>query len=127
MKKTKKPPSRLVELLAERRPLVMSLALALRDLVSRAAPEAEELIYSNYAVVDVFTFTGRQSDAFCHIVAYESHVNLGFNNGATLADPKKLLEGTGKKIRHIRIESKQDLKRPLQTYIRAAAKQAGGQ
>ena len=125
MKKTiKPPPSRLSELLAARRPLVMPLVLALREIVVRIAPDAHELIYSNYAVVDVFTFTGRQSDAFCHIVAYENHVNLGFNRGATLPDPRKLLVGTGKMIRHIHIGSKQDLKLPLRSYLRAAVRQA---
>jgi hypothetical protein len=118
------PPPQLIELLAARRPLVMPLALELREMVMGAAPDALELVYSNYAVVDVFTFTGRQSDAFCHIVAYANHVNLGFNQGATLPDPRKLLVGTGKKIRHIHIESEQDLKLPLRSYIRAAAKQA---
>lgn len=118
------PPPRLLELLAARRPLVTPLVLALREMVVRVAPEAQELVYSGYAVVDVFTFSGRQKDTFCHIVAYENHVNLGFNQGATLADPRKLLVGTGKKIRHIRIESKQDLKLPLRSYIRAAVRQA---
>jgi hypothetical protein len=123
-KKIAPPPTQLCDLLAARRPLVMPLVLALREMIIRIAPEAHELVYSNYAVVDVFTFTGRQSDAFCHIVAYEDHVNLGFNHGVTLSDPKKLLIGTGKKIRHIHIESRQDLKLPLRSYIRAAVKQA---
>jgi len=52
--------------------------------------------------------------------AYENHVNLGFNRGASLPDAKRLLEGTGKNIRHVRIASPQDLKLPLSTYIRAA-------
>jgi hypothetical protein len=124
MKKTiPPPPSRLLELLAERRPVVAPLVLALRELVVREAPRAVELVYSSYAVVDVFTFT-RPSDAFCHIVAYENHVNFGFNRGAMLADRHNLLVGTGKRIRHIRIESKQDLKRALRSYVRAAIKQA---
>jgi hypothetical protein len=81
------------------------------------------MVYSVYAVVDLFTF-GRPSDAFIHIVAYEKHVNLGFNQGSTLPDPHRLIAGTGKKIRHIRIASNEDLKRPLRAYIRAAVRQA---
>jgi hypothetical protein len=122
--KSNPPPTQLLDLLAARRPLVMPLALALREMVAGIAPEAHESIYSNYAVVAVFSYTGRISDAFCHIVAYENHVNLGFNQGATLPDTKKLLVGTGKKIRHIHIASKQDLKLPLRSYIRAAANKA---
>jgi hypothetical protein len=33
------------------------------------------------------------------------HVNLGFNYGAELPDPSKLLEGTGKLYRHVKIKS----------------------
>lgn len=38
------------------------------------------------------------------------HVNLGFNYGAELPDPKKLLGGTGKLFRHIKIKSVEQLK-----------------
>ena len=116
-------PEQLLELLAARRPEVAPLVLALRDLVARAAPDAKESVYSLYAVVDLFTFA-RPSDAFIHIVAYEKHVNLGFNQGSTLPDPHGLIRGTGKKIRHIRITTTDDLKKPLMGYIRAAIKQA---
>src|SRR5262245_56806948 len=123
-KKTASPVhEQLLELLAARRPDVAPLVLALRDLVARAAPDAKESVYSLYAVVDLFTFA-RASDAFIHIVAYEKPVNLGFNQGSTLPDPHGLIRGTGKNIRHIRIATKDDLKKPLMGYIRAAAKQA---
>jgi hypothetical protein len=123
-KKTAAPaPEELLELLAARRPLVAPIVLALREMVVREAPDATESVYSVYAVVDLFTFA-RPSDAFIHIVAYEKHVNLGFNQGALLPDPHKLIRGTGKKIRHIRIITAEDLKRPLRGYIQAAVKQA---
>jgi hypothetical protein len=38
------------------------------------------------------------------------HVNLGFNYGAELPDPHKLLEGTGKMFRHVKIKSLAQLK-----------------
>src|SRR5262245_59500815 len=118
-KKVAPPPPRLLELLAARRPEVAPLVLELRDLVLKEAPDAVEFIYSGYVVGDVFTFT-RPGKAFCHIAAYEKHVNLGFNSGALLDDPHGLLAGTGARIRHIRVASKQDLKLPLRAYIRAA-------
>lgn len=99
------------------------IVLALREMVVREAPHATESVYSLYAVVDLFTFA-RPSDAFIHIVAYEKHVNLGFNQGALLPDPHGLIAGTGKKIRHIRIKTNEDLKRPLRPYIRAAIERA---
>ena len=117
------PPPRLIELLDSRRPLVSPLVLALRELVLREAPDAIEFVYSTYVVGVVFTFS-RPGKGFCHIAAYEEHVNLGFDQGALLDNSRGLLVGTGKKIRHIRIASKQDLKLPLRSYIRAAIERA---
>ena len=91
-------------------------------------PEAPEMIYDAYnAVAFGFSFTGRLKEAFIHIAVYAKHVNLGFNYGATLADPYRALVGSGKQVRHIRIASQADLERPfLKDYIRAAIEQAGG-
>ena len=44
------------------------------------------------------------------IPIYKSHLNLGFNKGTFLNDPHKLLKGTGKLIRHVPINSLEDLK-----------------
>lgn len=79
--------------------------------VRNAAPEACELIFETYVVGSVFTFTGKMGGAFCHPVAYENHVNLGFNHGTELIDPEGLLAGTGKLIRHIRINDARTLKK----------------
>ncbi|WP_455392192.1 DUF1801 domain-containing protein [[Eubacterium] cellulosolvens] len=46
---------------------------------------------------------------FCFIRAHKNHVNIGFWRGAQLKDPKGLLEGSGEKMRHIKITSKQDI------------------
>ena len=34
---------------------------------------------------------------------HRDHVNLGFYYGAALEDPEGLLEGTGKKLRHVKV------------------------
>ena len=73
--------------------------------VRKAAPEACEHFFESYVIGALFTFTGKPGGAFCHPVAYENHVNLGFNLGAELHDPEGLLQGTGKLIRHVRIDS----------------------
>ena len=41
--------------------------------------------------------------AFAYVNAFKAHVNVGFFRGATLADPKGLLEGTGKFMRHVKL------------------------
>lgn len=35
--------------------------------------------------------------------AFKAHVNVGFFLGAHLADPAGLLEGTGKRMRHVKV------------------------
>jgi hypothetical protein len=41
--------------------------------------------------------------AFGYVDAFTAHVNVGFFRGAELADPKRLLEGTGKRMRHVKL------------------------
>ena len=41
--------------------------------------------------------------AFAYVDAFNAHVNVGFFCGAELADPRRLLEGTGKFMRHVKL------------------------
>ena len=41
--------------------------------------------------------------AFGYVNAFTAHVNVGFFRGAELSDPKGLLEGTGKFMRHVKL------------------------
>jgi hypothetical protein len=42
--------------------------------------------------------------AFGYVNTFRSHVNVGFFNGMALRDPMRLLEGTGKRMRHVKIK-----------------------
>ena len=124
---TTKPTRQLLDYLAAYDPHVASLFLALREIVLEEAPAAIESIAKGYALAVGFSFTGKpMKDGFCHIVAYSSYVNLGFNRGALLPDPAKILLGTGKLIRHVAIHNHDDLDRPLvRRFLRAAIEQVG--
>ena len=124
-----RPPDRqLLSYLASYDPHISNLTLAVREVVLEEAPEAIESISKGYAVAIGFSFTGKPlKDGFCHIVTYSSYVNLGFNRGALLSDPNRVLAGTGKSIRHITIRNQSELGRPLiRRYIQAAIEQIGG-
>jgi len=41
--------------------------------------------------------------AFGYVDAFSAHVNVGFFHGATLDDPDRLLEGAGKRMRHVKL------------------------
>ena len=41
--------------------------------------------------------------AFGYVDAFSAHVNVGFYFGAALDDPARLLEGAGKRMRHVKV------------------------
>ncbi|RDW17358.1 hypothetical protein CWR48_14265 [Oceanobacillus arenosus] len=45
----------------------------------------------------------------CYLQPSKKHVNLGFYLGTNLKDEESLLEGTGKKMRHIRITKLEEI------------------
>jgi len=119
------PDRRLLNCLAAYDPQVSDLTLALRELVLEEAPAAIESVVKSYAVAIGFSFTGKPlKDGFCHIVTYASHVNLGFNRGAILPDPNRILVGKGKSIRHMTIRNYGELENPVvRRYLQAAIEQ----
>jgi hypothetical protein len=40
--------------------------------------------------------------AFGYVNVFTSHVNIGFFQGASLKDPSRLLQGTGRFMRHVK-------------------------
>lgn len=47
--------------------------------------------------------------AFAYVNAFTAHVNVGFFRGAEIADPERLLEGTGKFMRHVKLRPESDV------------------
>src|SRR5580692_10278131 len=41
--------------------------------------------------------------AFGYVNVFTSHVNVGFFRGAELPDPARLLQGSGKRMRHVKL------------------------
>lgn len=113
------PPAALEKFLKPYPADVRDLALALRALLLDEIGPCYENIYDAYSAVAI------GYDSTFHIAVYSRHVNLGFNEGATLADPKGILQGDGKRIRHITIKTVEDLQQPeIRSYIRRARKKS---
>lgn len=87
---------------------LIDLYTGLRAFVLNLYPEAFELLYHTHALTSLYTVSEKMGDGFCMIPIYTNHLNLGFNKGVLLNDQKKLLQGTGKLIRHIPIKSEED-------------------
>ncbi|HWQ87731.1 DUF1801 domain-containing protein [Brevundimonas sp.] len=59
--------------------------------------------------------------AFGYVGAFSAHANVGFFHGASLDDPAGLLEGSGKRMRHVKLRWGHPVDTPaLETLIAAA-------
>jgi hypothetical protein len=121
-----RPPPALIKFLKPYDREIRDLALKLRALVLEEMAPCYENIYDAYSAVAIgYGTSDRLKDGIFHIAVYSKHVNLGFNDGATLDDPKGILKGTGAQIRHITIKTPDDIRRPeIRAYVRRARKSA---
>lgn len=71
-------------------------------LVRKAAPKATGTIKWAQPVYE-------QNGPFAYVKAFSSAVNFGFWRGADLSDPDGALEGTGDRMRHVKIRSAEDV------------------
>ena len=92
--------------LARFSPEIVTLVKASVARMRKRLPGATELVYDNYnALVIGFGATERASDAIFSLAIYPRWVNLFFLQGARLDDPKKLLQGSGNVVRHLRLSN----------------------
>ena len=82
-----------------------ALTLYLRDIITEIHPKIVERIKW-----DNLTFVNNGNN-IASVYSFEtvSYINLAFFKATSLADPKRLLEGTAKGMRHVKIRSKKDI------------------
>jgi hypothetical protein len=109
-------------LLAAYSPDVQSLALTTRVLILSLLPDTIEQVDAPARLI-AYGYDRTYTGLICGIALQKSYVNLMFARGVELPDPDGLLEGTGKKARHVKIRSAQDVDRPaVRTLIEASAR-----
>lgn len=59
--------------------------------------------------------------AFAYVDAFSAHANIGFFQGASLEDPAGLLEGAGKRMRHVKLRWGQPIDEAALSALIAAA------
>src|SRR4051812_42116708 len=94
-------------------PKHQTLIRAVRNALRKKFPAANEFVYDNYNFFVIgYGPTERPSDAFLSIVAAANGVGLCFIRGTTLPDPSKILSGSGKQTRFLRLPSVALLEEP---------------
>jgi hypothetical protein len=93
-------------------PAIQSLARETRGLIYAVLPQVVEIVWTTQKIAGYGTGPKKMSEHFSWIAPAKKHITFGFYYGAELPDPEKLLEGTGKLLRHVKIKSSDDLKKP---------------
>ncbi len=88
------------------------IARSTRQLILSTFLKVVEVVWVKQKNIGYGIGPKKKTEHFCYIMPASKHVNLGFNYGAELDDPKSLLEGTGKLFRHIKIRKLSDLENP---------------
>ncbi|MBF6330944.1 DUF1801 domain-containing protein [Nocardia transvalensis] len=93
-------------------PDIRRLALACRSLIYDVLPVTVEVVWPQQRTAGYGTGPKKMTEHFCWIAPHTKHVVLGFYYGAELPDPEKILEGTGKSMRHAKIRTPEDVQSP---------------
>ena len=97
-------------------PVVADAARALRLVVLEAFPDAVETFDRSDGLLAIGTGRSMRDFSFA-IIPHKAHVNLQLADGADLPNPNGRIEGTGKRVRHIKVRSVEDARSPC---VRAA-------
>ena len=89
---------RIMEWIADHQNELGRIAAHWFKLVRLSGKDVTELLHDGYPTACIGEFP------FAYVGAFKSHVNVGFFYGAELSDPASLLEGTGKRMRHVKIK-----------------------
>jgi hypothetical protein len=93
----------------------------LRATILELHPHCIEVVWPRQRIASFGTGPKKMTEHYCYLQVYASHINLGFYRGAALPDPQRLLEGTGKALRHVKLPDLATAKAsPVLALLRAA-------
>ena len=88
------------------------IVTALREVILEVDPDSYEVVRLGDRAATYGVGPRKMIDGYAYILPHKRWVNLGFYQGAELADPESLLEGTGAKMRHVKVRSVDEARRP---------------
>jgi hypothetical protein len=118
--------TQLASFFAKYEPAVARLGKALRAKLRARLPGLFEIVYvyeNQNALVIAYSPTENGFEGLCAIALYPREVKLSFGQGAQLSksDPNQLLQGRGKTVRHVVLNTVADFDRAEIEVLMAAA------
>ena len=94
----------IARLTAEHTPEIKAIEEALRGAIKSEFPDVLERVdFGNKLIA--YGRSMKMRDLAFAIIAHHEHVNLQLADGVDLPDPTGIVEGTGKRIRHVKVRS----------------------
>ena len=113
------------DLLSSYHPDVQAIARRVRALIFDVVPDVSEHVYPVLKVIRYGLEGNKMAGLVFFLMPHKERVNLGFNHGTSLPDPKGLLEGTGKNLRHVKLGDEEAVSKPaLRTLLKAELAEA---
>jgi hypothetical protein len=112
------------DFLKELDPQLQSICDQLRNIIKTLDPNYVEIIWKKQSIASYGVGPKKMSEHYVYIAPQKKHVNLGFYHGTSLSNQSGLLEGTGKRLRHIKISQEIEAKdEKIQDLISEAIKE----
>jgi hypothetical protein len=73
------------------------------EVIRGCGADVRELLHDGHPTACV------EGAAFAYVNVFRAHANVGFFRGAEIADPKGLLEGDGRFMRHVKLRPPEDV------------------
>jgi hypothetical protein len=93
-------------------PAMRPIARRLREVVVKVDPDTVEVVRLGDRAATYGVGPKKMSEGYAYVLPHKNWVNLGFYKGAELPDPAGIMEGTGKKLRHVKVRSVEEAGRP---------------
>jgi hypothetical protein len=92
-------------------PEIQAIARELKRIIASIHGDFVEVCWPRQKIASYGIGPRKMSEHYAYIAPQTQYVNLGFYHGVALKDPAGLLEGAGKRLRHIKIKSISDAKK----------------
>ncbi len=110
-------------LLEDITPDLGEVCIKLRSVIAKLHPAYIEIVWPKQKIASYGVGPKKMSEHYVYIAPQTKHINLGLYHGASADDPDGILEGTGKKLRHVKIRTLAEAKAtPIKRLIAEAIK-----